>query len=160
VPGSTTTRYYIDAAPKQSICSIAIARIALYQLALGYDQSDFTYTGSTLYLFTSMEPLLACALACMPLLQPVANIATGSPVVSWAKSLVKSSRSRSQASASHNNGSYVPAGSQEGLHHTAYAIADKSGLGPASSASGDRGIYVNHQVEQSGFEMVNERSGR
>lgn len=109
-----------------------------------------------------MEPLLACALACMPLLQPVADVATGSSVMSWAKSLVKSSRSRSQASASQNNynGYYLPANSQEGLHHAAYVTADKSGLGPASSAEGDRSIYVNHQVEQRSFEMVNERSGK
>ena len=99
----------------------------------------------------------------MPLLQPVADIATGSSVVSWAKSLVvKSSGSRSQASASHNNnnGYYLPAGSQEGLHHTAYVTADKSGLGPGSRASGDKSIYVNHKLEQNSFEMVNERSGR
>ncbi|KJZ72357.1 hypothetical protein HIM_08283 [Hirsutella minnesotensis 3608] len=63
------------------ICSIAIARIALYRLALAYDQSDFTYSGSTLYLFTSIEPLLGCSLACMPLLQPVADMAAAFPFV-------------------------------------------------------------------------------
>ncbi|KAK4156105.1 hypothetical protein C8A00DRAFT_12914 [Chaetomidium leptoderma] len=144
------------------ICSIAIARIALYQLALGYDQTDFTYTGSTLYLFTSMEPLLACTLACMPMLQPVADMTTNSSVVSWAKSLVRTSRSGTQASSSGRQPSsgrqlgYLPTDSQEGLHHVAYVTANKEWTG---SGAPERGIYVNHHLEQSSFEMVDKQSG-
>ncbi|KAM7183449.1 hypothetical protein V8F20_012617 [Naviculisporaceae sp. PSN 640] len=109
------------------ICSIAVARIALYKLILAYDQSDFTYAGSTMFVFTAMEPLLGCALACMPMLQPVAEAATGSVVMSWVKSLITKTKTKSSSQGGTStsitgsgkpvrNGYWRAGSSQEGLH--------------------------------------------
>ncbi|KAK3984628.1 hypothetical protein QBC44DRAFT_336643 [Cladorrhinum sp. PSN332] len=101
-----------------TICAIAVARIALYQLALAYDQTDFTYSGSTLYLFTSIEPLLGISLACLPLLRPIGDRASGSPIANWVKDLVPPSLRGSSWSRSKNSSSndrYIPTGSEEGL---------------------------------------------
>ncbi|KAI0534767.1 hypothetical protein GGR58DRAFT_504943 [Xylaria digitata] len=70
------------------ICAISIARIALYQLIIEYGQTDFTWSGTTLYIFTSIEALLACTISCLPLLRPVGGQIASSVPISWAMSLV------------------------------------------------------------------------
>ncbi|KAI2608560.1 uncharacterized protein GGS25DRAFT_490794 [Hypoxylon fragiforme] len=135
------------------ICAISIARICLYQLALGYDQSDFTWSGSTLYLFTALEPLIACSLACMPLLRPVSEKLSASPVVTWAKSWVTYSTSgssrfgRGQQSGDTGNDSL-----EGGL--TVTTIGGGSNRFHWRRLSGDsRGIRVKYQVDQESVEM-------
>lgn len=133
----------------------------MYQLVLGYDQSDFTYTGWMLYLFTVIEPLMACCLACMPLLQPVAEIAANNALLTWTKSLIGSSSGRTQPTT--GRGGYLSASSQEGLHHTTQVTSGgwHNGFpGPDESTIGERGIYVNHQFEQISVEMVDKPMGR
>jgi hypothetical protein len=98
----------------------------------------------------------------MPLLHPVAEVVTNSSVVSWAKFIiVRASRSGTQASTAQRG--YIPAGSQEGLQHTAHVTAGSNDAWVRSygnTIASDRGIYVNHHFEQSSFEMVNGQAAR
>ncbi|KAK4222684.1 hypothetical protein QBC38DRAFT_489287 [Podospora fimiseda] len=151
-----------------TICAIAVARIALYQLALAYDQTDFTYSGSTLYLFTSIEPLLGIALACLPLLRPIGDRASNSPIVSWVKDLVPSSlrgTSWSRSKNSSGNDRYIPTGSQEGFqqltHVTIGGTEHKVWVAPneVRVTGGQKAIRAADKKWQDGsFEMVSNAS--
>ncbi|KAK7998973.1 hypothetical protein PG991_014648 [Apiospora marii] len=128
------------------ICIISIARVALYQLALGLGGSDFSWTGSTLFLFTAIEAHLGCVLACMPLIRPAGEKLASMSFVSWARSLIN----RSTASKSTNEG---PA-SAEALH-----------CGPAGdwqkmpsdrlNDNGEGGIRCTVHLEQHSFQGRN-----
>ncbi|KAK4167901.1 hypothetical protein QBC43DRAFT_125777 [Cladorrhinum sp. PSN259] len=101
-----------------TVCAIAVARIALYQLALAYDQTDFTYSSATLYLFSALEALLMLSLACLPLLRPIGEKASESTLVKKIKGLCSSSfrgSSWTRSKTRSGNDRYTPTGSDEGL---------------------------------------------
>ncbi|KAK6222395.1 hypothetical protein LQW54_001095 [Pestalotiopsis sp. IQ-011] len=103
------------------ICSISIARVIMYRQALAYGQSDFTYSGSTLYIFTVIEPLLSCSIACLPLLGPAAEKVSAVGKVSWLKSF----------------------GSLASKHDTSHATAGRSSFGNAITRTDE--YSVGHQ---------------
>lgn len=105
-----------------------------------------------MFVFTAMEPLLGCALACMPMLQPVAEAATGSVMMSWVKSLITRTKTEGSTqggtSASitgggkpRRNGYWRTGGSQEGLHPGAgdhqVSIGSYYGGRPGGSRKGE-----------------------
>ncbi|KAK8036278.1 hypothetical protein PG993_008892 [Apiospora rasikravindrae] len=69
------------------ICVISTVRV-VYQFALGIGEEDLTLAGSPLYLFTGIEPHLACISACMPLLRPVYETLASSRSVAWIRSFI------------------------------------------------------------------------
>jgi hypothetical protein len=73
----------------RSICAIGIARLVLFD-SVDLANPEFTYLSGTLYLFTSMEPLLAITLGSMPLLTPVGNFVRKSAALSWIKTIATS----------------------------------------------------------------------
>lgn len=95
-----------------------MARVIMYQQALGYDQSDFTYSGSTLYIFTVIEPLLSCSIACLPLLRPAAERVSEVGKISWLKSF----------------------GSRSSKHDTSHTAAGKSSFGNAITRTGEDSV--------------------
>lgn len=126
-----------------------------------------------------MEPLVACSLACIPMLRPVTERLATSSLVSWTKSLVSGGTSASKskgvskgsggsASSSSSSGpklgaGYVETNSTEGLHNltspvTTAAAASRGRASPdieygrASSGEGG-GIHVDYHIEQSDYEM-------
>lgn len=127
-----------------------------------------------------MEPLVACSLACIPMLRPVTERLATSSLVSWTKSLVSGGTSASKSKGASSKGSggsassssssgpklgasgYVETNSTEGLHNltspvTTAAAASRASpdieYGRASSGEGGGGIHVDYHIEQSDYEM-------
>lgn len=133
-----------------------------------------------------MEPLVACSLACIPMLRPVTERLATSSIVSWTKSLVggtSSSKSKNVtggSSSSTSNSSrrhmapkagdhgYVETHSTEGLHQPSMPVTTAAATTHARASpdmehgrpsSAERGIHVDYHIEQSDVEMQNVARG-
>ncbi|KAG8167237.1 hypothetical protein KVR01_002926 [Diaporthe batatas] len=128
------------------ICSIAIARIATWKIALGLTSDDFTYTGTTLYLFSAIDVSVLCALACMPLLKPVGEKLASSSAVAWTRTLFQSLQSRAMK-VSKGNQDWAKSRSG-GEPYRGPPEADGISRSSGSLTSRELGLSTNHRVEQ------------
>lgn len=147
--GGTRGRIVTDSQHRR-ICAITIARIALWRIALGFTSNDFTYTGSTLYLFSAIDVSIACALACMPLLKPAGEALVSSSMVSWMKTLTRTTRSQSSKASSGQHG-WMKAGSSEGHRFESHVVGGRNAESLKGRSSDEQGIYVNRQLEQQAY---------
>lgn len=123
---------------------MAILRIALYKSVLDYTNPDFTYSSTTLYLFTSIDSSLGVTLACMPLLRPLGERLEKCSALTWVRSVTNTLRVPSRSASSARVG-YRETGSSDGPRFESTA----SGGGyQTQSLESDTGIYVKRQFEQ------------
>ena len=80
------------------ICVISLLRIALWRYLEG---QDLTYTATLLYLFTALEPLLGIVLASLPIIKGASTEIINSSMLSWTKTLVRTSTNDSKYSRKH-----------------------------------------------------------
>ncbi|KAJ2998600.1 hypothetical protein NUW58_g272 [Xylaria curta] len=133
------------------VCAISIARIALYQLIVEYGQNDFTWSGTTLYIFTGVEPLIACTISCLPLLRPVGGRITSSTPISWAMSLISTFKDKKSTQ---NSSTLGATDSSEGLNgNTFVTIGGTPHRQWKRLNDNDRRIHVGREFELRSIEM-------
>lgn len=128
------------------ICITSIVRIALYQLATGFGQLDFTWSGSLLYLICGLEVHLSCVLACMPLLRPLGERLNALAFVPWAKTLVSTSKMTKISTPTPHPGSQR----REGPYNEAAAVGQKRHWKRLAD-DGNNGIEYSMELEQRRF---------
>lgn len=107
------------------ICAISVARIALYQAMIQFGQLDFTYSVTVLYLFTAIEPALGITLACMPLMRPLFEHISPAAALTYIKSLIQASRSRTTREQSSGGGGYEKTVNVKGLGAETHGLQGK-----------------------------------
>lgn len=116
-------------------------------VALRLTSDDFTYTGSTLYLFSAIDVSLLCAFACMPLLKPVGEKLVSSSAVAWIKTLAQTTLSRA-FKASSGQHDWAKSCSVEGPNLESAVVGGRNSMSSKDKTSSEQGIYVDCRVEQ------------
>ena len=107
--------------------------------------------------------MMGMSLACLPLLRPIGDAASTSPIVNWVKELVPSSLggpSWNRTKGSGGNDRYVPTGSEEGLqpitHVTIGGTEHKIWVAPNAVhvTGGQKALKTDKQWKEPSLEMT------
>lgn len=116
-------------------------------MVTGFGTPDFTYTATTIYIFTTVEPSLACSLACMPLLRPVVEALAELDLPSslpWLR--LSTSHTRSQRSVENARDTFPLATRADDVAHQETHVSGNRWPGDKRNDQG--AIYINRQFEQ------------